>query len=195
MGRRSDHSRAELREIFIAEGHRQMRETGYAGFSAREVAKRVGYSIGTVYNVFGSYDEFILAINGRTLELWRHMLQTRIAKAKENCLHIGVRAYFDFALENRHAWTALYDFRLPEDVEAPEYYQKQVRAIMDVIIQILLDTLPPHRASLAPEMAPSLLALVHGHCFFTLNGTFDILGENDALARCIEHVETLIEGG
>ena len=46
MGRRSDHSRPELREIIVAEGHRQMHEVGFARFSAREVAKRIGYSIG-----------------------------------------------------------------------------------------------------------------------------------------------------
>jgi hypothetical protein len=43
VGRRSDHSRAELREIIISEGHRQMREVGFARFSAREVAKRIGW--------------------------------------------------------------------------------------------------------------------------------------------------------
>ena len=68
MGRRSDHSSPELREMIVAEGHRQMLEVGFARFSAREVAKRIGYSIGTIYNVFGTYEGLILAINGRTLE-------------------------------------------------------------------------------------------------------------------------------
>jgi hypothetical protein len=48
MGRRSDHSRAELEALILAEGHALMAEAGYARFSAREVAKRVGYSIGTL---------------------------------------------------------------------------------------------------------------------------------------------------
>src|SRR5207253_2291494 len=50
MARRSDHTRAELEALILDEGHRLMAETGYARFSAREVAKRVGYSIGTIYN-------------------------------------------------------------------------------------------------------------------------------------------------
>ena len=37
MGRRSDHSREELREMIVHEGHRQMAEVGFAKFSAREV--------------------------------------------------------------------------------------------------------------------------------------------------------------
>ena len=55
MGRRSDHSRTELEELIVAAGHRLMEETGFAGFSAREVARRIGYSIGTIYNGMGQF--------------------------------------------------------------------------------------------------------------------------------------------
>ncbi len=77
MGRRSDHSREQLEELILAEGHALMAETGYARFSAREVAKRVGYSIGTIYNVFGSLDALLLAINSRTFVLWAEWLRER----------------------------------------------------------------------------------------------------------------------
>ena len=56
MGRRSDHSREELRELILKAGETLMAEVGFADFSAREVAKRIGYSIGTIHNVFGSVD-------------------------------------------------------------------------------------------------------------------------------------------
>ena len=42
MGRRSDHSREELEKLILEEGHRHMAEAGFARFSAREVAKRIG---------------------------------------------------------------------------------------------------------------------------------------------------------
>ena len=128
MGRRSDHSRAELREIIISEGHRQMHEVGFARFSAREVAKRIGYSIGTIYNVFGSYDGLILAINGRTLELWRDYLESQAGRRVGDRLRHAIDAYFEFAIVHRHAWAALYDFRLPDDIEPPEDYQRKVTA-------------------------------------------------------------------
>jgi hypothetical protein len=40
----------------------------------------------------------------------------------------------------------------------------------------------------AEPLARSLLATVHGHCFFTLNGTFRILGEGDPLAAALDRV-------
>jgi AcrR family transcriptional regulator len=184
VGRRSDHSREQLREIIISAGHRQMHEVGFARFSAREVAKRVGYSIGTLYNVFGSYDGLILAINGRTLELWRAHLETRLEEvaAGGDRLAAAINAYFEFAVMNRHAWTALYDFRLPDDVAPPDRYSARVTAIMTLVEREILAVLPPHRHADAPAITRSLLATVHGHCFFALNGTFRILGETDPLA-------------
>lgn len=190
MGRRSDHSREELKEIIISAGHRQMLDVGFAHFSAREVAKRVGYSIGTLYNVFGNYDELILAINGRTLDLWRDHLETRLETMEHggDRLKAAVNAYFEFAIINRHAWTALYDFRLPDDIEPPARYCEKVTAIMTVVEREIAAALPPGRRSDAAALTRSLLATVHGHCFFTLNGTFRILGEGDPLEAARERV-------
>lgn len=184
MGRRSDHTRSELKEIIISEGHRQMGEVGFAHFSAREVAKRVGYSIGTIYNVFGSYDGLILAINGRTLELWLDYLETRLVQLEDGGDRLGraIDAYFEFAVVHRHAWAALYDFRLPDDTDPGEDYQGKVRAIMAVVEREVEAVLPEARRGEGAELTRSLLATVHGHCFFTLNGTFRILEEVDPLA-------------
>lgn len=190
MGRRSDHTRAQLRELIISAGHRQMLEVGFARFSAREVAKRVGYSIGTLYKVFGSYDGLILAINGRTLELWRAYLEARLEACDTggDRLTAAINAYFEFSLVNRHAWAALYDFRLPEDVDPPADYVAKVSAIMSLVEQEIAAALPAEQQADAPALTRSLLATVHGHCFFTLNGTFRMLGETDPLAAARKRV-------
>ena len=192
MGRRSDHSRPELREMIVAEGHRQMEEVGFARFSAREVAKRIGYSIGTIYNVFGSYDQLILAINGRTLDLWLDYLEARLEHAGGDRLRLAIGAYFEFAVVHRHAWAALYDFRLPDDEEPEEAYQAKLTAIIAVVEREVRAALPPVHAHEAPALTRSLLATVHGHCFFTLNGTFRLLGESDPLAAAYQRVQDAI---
>jgi len=195
VGRRSDHSRAELREMIVAEGHRQMEEAGFARFSAREVAKRIGYSIGTIYNVLGSYDQLILAINGRTLDLWLDYLDARLATPgeREERLKLAIDAYFEFALVHRHAWAALYDFRLPDDQEPPAWYQDKVTAITDIVVREVAAALPEAKRDQAQSLARSLLATVHGHCFFTMNGTFRILGETDPLSAALDRVRDALE--
>jgi len=189
MGRRSDHSRDELRAMIIEEGHRHISEAGFARFSAREVAKRVGYSIGTLYNVFGSYDQLVLAINGRTLELWHADLEAWLDGRVEARLPAAIDAYFDFAMRHRNAWTALYDFRLPASEVMPEDYQRKVAAITEVVVREIAAALPPAHAGEAPALARSLLATVHGHCYFELNGTFALLGEEHPLAAALARVD------
>jgi len=189
MGRRSDHSRLELRELIVVEGHRQMAETGFAKFSAREVAKAIGYSIGTIYNVFGSYDQLILAINGRTLDLWLADLEAHLQEPEQGRLRAAIDAYFDFALTHRNAWTALYDFRLPENEVMPDDYRRKVTAITDVVVREIQGELAAEHADKAPALARSLLATVHGHCYFTLNGTFALLGEESPLAAVFDRVD------
>lgn len=195
MGRRSDHSREELREIAVAAGHRHMEEVGFAHFSAREVAKRIGYSIGTIYNVFGSYDALILAINGRTLALWRNHLQRRLAGAEQDRLAAAITAYFEFAMHHRHAWAAIYDFRLPEDTPPPESYQAEVRAIFDIVVAEVRLALPAGRQDEAAALTRSLLATVHGHCVFAMNGTFAILDEQSPVGAALRRVREAVGSG
>lgn len=192
MGRRSDHSRAELQAMIIDEGHRQMSEVGYAHFSAREVAKRIGYSVGTLYNVFGSLDMLVVAINGRTLDQWRHHLEQRLETTSDNRLHAAIEAYFEFAILHRHAWAALYDFRLPQEQPLPDSYEARLTAIIELVVAEVAAALPAHAQDQADALARSLLATVHGHCFFTLNGTFALLGESDPLGAAYARVQEAI---
>ncbi|MDB5704060.1 MAG: TetR family transcriptional regulator [Sphingomonas bacterium] len=190
MGRRSDHSRAQLEELILAEAHRLMAEGGYARFSAREVAKRIGYSIGTIYNVFGSLDALLLAINSRTFTVWAKWLRDKLAVAGEDRIAALVAGYFDFAARNPRLWMAIYDHRLPDGTEMPEGYRRKRAGLTGIVEEEIARVLPPETRDRAPELARSLVAVVHGHCEFALNGTFALLGEEQpeqaALARVRE---------
>lgn len=190
MGRRSDHTRAELEELIIAAGHQLLAETGYAGFSAREVAKRVGYSVGTLYNVFESHDDLMLAINTRTFVHWAAWIAARLERADEDRIAVLVDGYFDFAAANRNLWMAIYDHRLPEGAAFPDRYAQDRRTLTVIVEREIARVLPPERAERAPALTRSLLATVHGHCVFALNGTFALLEERHprdaALARVRE---------
>jgi AcrR family transcriptional regulator len=174
MGRRSDHSRGELKELILAAGEAHMAQVGYARFSAREVAKRIGYSIGTIYNVFGSYDRLVLAINARTLRAWAAFLEERLAAAGEDRIAALVFGYFDFAAENRHRWMALYDHRMAEPgAELPPDFVEAFEALVALIGEEVA------AASGSPDaraLTGSLTAIAHGHCMFALNETHLLFG-------------------
>jgi len=190
MGRRSDHSRAELAELILSEAHVLMAEVGFQAFSAREVAKRIGYSIGTIYNVFGSLDRLVLAVNSRTFVAWAALIRARLDAAGADRVAALVEGYFDFAEANPHLWMAIYDHRLPPDAPFPEDYFRQRAELTGLVEAEIAAILPAGRRGDAAALARSLVAMVHGHCVFALNGTFALLGEADArgaaLARARE---------
>ena len=198
MGRRSDHSREELREMIVSEGHRQLAETGYARFSAREVAKRIGYSIGTIYNVFGSLDALLLAINSRTFVLWAQWLRDKLdhagTGAGEDRIAALVAGYFDFAARNPNLWMAIYDHRLPRGTEMPDSCRRKRAGLTGIVEEEIAKVLPPETRDRAPALARSLVAVVHGHCEFALNGTFALLGEEQPEQAALARVREALAG-
>ena len=196
MARRSDHSREELVALIIAAGHRHMAEVGFARFSSRQVAKAIGYSVGTLYNMFGSYDRLVAAINTRTFGLWADWLEERLAGNPADRIAALVEGYFSFAAHNTHIWMAIYDHRLPPDMSMPEGYAEQRGVLSALVTREIAAVLPPAQAENAARLARSLIATVHGHCTFALNGSFALMGEDDPLALAIARVrETLGAAG
>jgi AcrR family transcriptional regulator len=193
LGRRSDHTRAELKELLIAEGHRQLEEVGLARFSARDVAKRVGYSIGTLYNVFGTYDELILAINARTLSAWIAFLRARLAEAEGADRVAGlVRGYFEFATRHPNAWIAIYEHKLASEGPAPDWYLAVVAEVMGIAQAEIAAALPDAPRKEVAALARSVVATVHGHCVFSLYRTFDLLGETAPVTAALARVREAI---
>lgn len=192
MGRRSDHSRAELEGLIVAAGHRLMAETGFAGFSAREVARRVGYSIGTIYNVFESLDHLVVAINGRTFELWTDYLRERVERTEGDRIRALVEAYFGFARRHSRLWMAIYDHRLPEGMAMADRDMEKRRALTQIVFDEIARQLPTRSDSDVEHLSRSLIATVHGHCTYELSGSFALMGEKEPVELALARVREAI---
>lgn len=193
MGRRSDHTRPELETLIVDAGAALMAEHGFARFSAREVAKRIGYSVGTIYNVFGSADALVLAINTRTFGLWADHLRTALAVADDDRIRALVEGYFAFARDNTNLWMAIYDHRLPPGMTMPE----SDAAVRGVLTGIVISEVAEYSGRPVDEeaaaLARSLIATVHGHCAFALTGSFALMGEHHPLDAALSRVrESLV---
>ncbi|WP_241126854.1 TetR/AcrR family transcriptional regulator [Novosphingobium terrae] len=181
--------------MLIVEGHKHMADVGFARFSAREVAKRIGYSIGTLYNVFGTYDQLIIAINTRTFALWTDHLRDALEQGGDDRIRALVEGYFSFARANRNIWMAIYDHHLPPDVTIPEEQHLQRGQLTEIVVQEIRAVLPSAEQEQAMRLARSLVATVHGHCMFDINGSFALMGEKEpealALARVRESLAVI----
>jgi AcrR family transcriptional regulator len=188
MARRSDHTRPELAELILREGHLLLGETGFRHFSAREVAKRIGYTVGTIYNLFEDLDQLIVALNTRTFLLWTESLQARLEAAGADRVAALVGGYFDFARAHPNWWMAIYDHRLPDGRVLPAAYLEARAALIALVHGEVARMLPGVEAAEVSALTRSLVASVHGHCFFELNGTFAVLGEADAEGAALARV-------
>jgi AcrR family transcriptional regulator len=192
MGRRSDHSRAELRELIVEEGHRQMAEMGFAHFSARQVARAVGYSVGTIYNLFPSLDHLLVAINTRTFGLWTDFVRRRLEGVDKDRIAVLVQAYFDFAREHTNLWMAIFDHRLPPGMPLPPEEDEKRTELTLIVIREVGALLPNCNEGEVQRLARSLVATVHGHCTYALNGSFALMGENDPAGLALTRVRESI---
>ena len=66
--------------------------------------------------------------------------------------------------------------------------------MIDILVEEVTAALPAARKAEGPALARSVFATVHGHCFFALNGTFDLLGETDPLGAAIARTREAITG-
>ena len=171
-----------------------MAQWGFARFSARRVARAIGYSVGTVYNVFASLDHLLVAINSRTFEQWTEHLRARLAEGGEDRIRVLVEGYFSFARANPNLWMAIYDHRLPPGMAMPEEDAERRAALVRIVAEEVGQEVLGRTPEEVQQLARSLIATVHGHCDFELNGSFALMGEKDPAAMALERVRQALAG-
>jgi AcrR family transcriptional regulator len=156
------------------------------------VARAIGYSVGTIYNLFPSLDHLLVAINTRTFEQWTEFVTRRLDDAMDDRIGALVQAYFDFAHEHTNLWMAIYDHRLPPGTLLPPEDDETRRQLTLIVIRELTAVLPHMGESDVERLARSLVATVHGHCTYALNGSFELMGETDPVGLALSRVREAI---
>ena len=193
MGRRSDHSRAELQALIVAVGHGLMAEQGFARFSTREVAKRIGYSVGTIYNMFENADALVVAINTCTFALWADHLKAALRVAGDDRIGALVEGYFDFAQTNPNLWMAIYEHRIPTTMPIPESDAATRAVLTAIVIEEVARALDSEIDASVSALSRSLIATVHGHCAFAVSGSFALMGEDQPVDIALARVREILD--
>ncbi|MEQ1616312.1 MAG: TetR/AcrR family transcriptional regulator [Hyphomicrobiaceae bacterium] len=163
MGRRSEHTPEGLRSLIIEASERIIVSDGLTGLSAREIARAVGYSPGTIYNIFDSLDDLILQVEARLLD----DLDARLAELpKDGPAHGRVlrlaREYLAFTSERPRLWNLLFEHHLPAAVPVPDWYQHKLNALLQHVEDVLKPMIAHAEPAIAARSARVLWAGVHG---------------------------------
>lgn len=195
MGRRSEHSPEHLRELIITASERIIASEGLAGLSAREIARSVGYSPGTIYNIFDSLDDLVLQVEARLLDALHERLTGLPVdgSARERVTRLA-RAYLQFTIEHPRLWNLLFEHHLPRSHTMPQWYQEKLDALLAQVEAALRPLLRNADPSETARSARALWASVHG---ITSLATADKLSSisTDGAQALIEHlVEVYVAG-
>jgi AcrR family transcriptional regulator len=162
MARRSDHSREELTQLFLASARRFAESEGLSGIGARRIARDVGYTAGTIYNLFGSLDGLIVRLRGEALdELYHRSKDTPLDAGPEENLRRLAAAYTDYVLEHPRLWQVVIEHRPPEG-SAPEWFREKVLRLMALIEQAIAPLFRPGEEPARLHHARVLWACYHG---------------------------------
>jgi AcrR family transcriptional regulator len=163
MGRRSSHSPEELRELILEAATGLIEKGGLAALSAREVARVIGYSPGTLYNVFADLDDLILTVEQRLLDRLEQRLLA-VPKTSDSIQHLCdlAEAYLAFTQEKPRLWNLLLEHHMPHDWKVPAAFHQRIEALLVCVEQALQPLIVSEQSEATRNAARVLWASVHG---------------------------------
>ncbi len=195
MGRRSDHSREELYDLALTAARGIVTNDGLSALTARKVAQAIGYSPGTLYNVFDDLDDLIVHMNGRTLDALFDDLaaipQTGDPARDLNALLTG---YLDFLDGNRNLWAVLFEHRLSAGQTLPDWYVQKIDRVLGLIEAALARRLPDLDDDSLKGAARVLWASLHGICSLSGAGKLQIVSDQTVHAMAETLMSCFVAG-
>ena len=165
MGRRADHSREELYEMALSAAREIAEEEGIDGLTARRIADKIGYSPGTLYNLFDDLDDLIVHLNGRTLDrLYEALATAPGSNDPETDLLALAQHYVAFTRANARLWNLLFEHHLPGDKPLPERHHQKIARLLGLMEGCLVPFFGPGQEAERIHTARVLWSSLHGMC-------------------------------
>lgn len=196
MARRSEHSRDELHALYVAAARRILAGEGLGGLTARRIAREIGYSPGSLYNVFENLDDLVLQVNAGTLD----RLYDCLAAARpegggvETTLRAMARAYVDCARAEPLLWQALYEHRMSGDRPLPDWYSGRITRLFALVEGALAPLFGTPESDDCRRAARILWSALHGIASLALAQKLERLAELSAEEMADDLVTTYFAG-
>ncbi|WP_330629308.1 TetR/AcrR family transcriptional regulator [Thioclava sp. FTW29] len=169
-----DAKREDLKQRLITAAEDQIREHGLGGLKARAVTAQAGCALGALYNAVEDLDMLVLHVNSKTLarlgqELAQAVRPDMTAKAALLAL---AHAYVAFATQNERLWIALFEHRLPEGRDIPDWHKQDHEQLIAQINGPLSQLVPGLSGDQLSMRGRTLFAAVQGVVHLSFKGRF-----------------------
>ena len=151
---------------------------GLHALTARNLAAAIGYSPGTLYNLFQNLDELALHVNASTLDaLHASVSQDKRSGNPEADLKNMLDRYLAFLDDHPELWSAVFDHRRPPGAELPDWYLGRVRRLMQLIEDALSPLFATDEEAERHEAASVLWSSLHGICTLARDGRLTLVSK------------------
>ncbi len=199
MARRSDHSRDELRALILDTSWNIVSNRGHEALSARHVAKEIGYTPGTIYNIFQSMDDLCVHLNARTLDMLYDALDAPQCndpnKSPIQNIKKMAEIYLFFAQSYGAHWKLLFTLDTSDWQGDVQWYGEKIEKLFQPLESLLKKFLPNSREMECKDAARILWASVHGLCFLQETGKISVVAEERSASQMSDYlIETFVAG-
>jgi AcrR family transcriptional regulator len=163
MARRSDHKREELHRMALDAASDIVAQDGLRGLSTRRIAKEIGYTAGTLYQLFEDLDDLIAQMNVNTLgALFDACTGVDYEAGPEPALQELAARYIRFIGEHPRLWNALFEHSLPDGKILSERHNSAVMKLLGLVETALAPLFPPGKEDRRHHEARVLWASLYG---------------------------------
>ncbi len=196
MGRRYHHSRAELRDLTLEAAERLLAKDGLAGLTARRLAGEIGYTPGTLYNLFDNLDGLILEVNAATLERFRAQIRAIADEQREPeaALQTMARVYIAEIRANPGLWSAVFEHRTADGRPVPDWYQDRLDRVFGPVEAALAPLFEAGDAAARRRAARVLWSALHGMTSLFLAGKLGSVTELSAEGMAEDLIRHYLHG-
>jgi len=173
---------AGIQKAKSEETHRRVLEAAISAVEAggmeavniRKIAANAGYSVGSVYKHFADQDALLLAVNSVTLDRIKNVMATAVEGIETPLARLKAlaKAYLEFARDNRNLWTTLFNHRLPDGKEVPEWHIQENIALLGFIAAPMKELSPQLGEEALAARSRTAFAAVHGLVTISLEARF-----------------------
>lgn len=139
MARKTKLPHDEIARRAVEEAGKLAAKDGLRSIAMRPIAKAVGCSVGTIYNVVGDLDEIVLRLNMRSTTAMADRLEAAVAGLSDPLekAHALAQTYVRLGEENQKLWSVLIEFSLPEGRKLPEAYAEIIARPVRIVEQAI----------------------------------------------------------
>jgi len=191
MGRRSDHSRDEIRDMAIKAATNIVEKEGFQSLTARKVVGAIGYTVGTLYHVFRNFDDLVIHVNARTIDEISVLIEQQTRKKRNPEVRIRTMAefYVKYATDHPDRWRLIFEHQAPRGLPTPVLMKERRDVMFEMVADILHEISPGRSRQDIDHVATALWSGIHGICILALTGKLYLGGA----FSMVKLIDTLID--